>query len=446
MTAIHVLKLSKQYQIGATQGICRYRTFREALTDAAAAPVRRMRRLRGQVPEAETIWALRDVDLEVQRGEVVGIIGRNGAGKSTLLKILSRITHPTSGRVEIRGRLASLLEVGTGFHPELTGRENIFLNGAILGMRRSEISRKFDEIVAFAEVEKFIDTPVKRYSSGMYLRLAFAVAAHLEPEILVVDEVLAVGDAEFQKKCLGKMGDVARQGRTVLFVSHQLAAVKSLCSRVVQIHRGTVVRDGEPTSVVHQYLTDGSSELTPERVWPDSAECPGNPQCRLRALRVVGADGQLNGTYPSSQPIIVEMEFDLTSLHPALCVGLDVINRDGVVVFRSMQNDRHEREWPVLKIGWNRLRCVIPPGLLNYGAYFVAPKIGLHAMAWILNGDAEVGFEVQLDHSESPFWNMTHPEKFVGVIAPCLRWQAAEGQEATDEFSTTVRPAEEALT
>ena len=249
--AIRVENLSKLYTLGKRE---RYRTLRDTLTDALAAPFRRLRNGASPETEAETLWALKDVSFEVKHGEVLGVIGRNGAGKSTLLKILSRITEPTGGRAEIHGRVGSLLEVGTGFHPELTGRENIFLNGAILGMKKAEILRKFDEIVAFAEVEKFIDTPVKHYSSGMYVRLAFAVAAHLEPEILIVDEVLAVGDAEFQKKCLGKMGDVAAEGRTVLFVSHNMGAVTSLCTRVVCLANGTVIGNGEPRQVIQEYL------------------------------------------------------------------------------------------------------------------------------------------------------------------------------------------------
>jgi lipopolysaccharide transport system ATP-binding protein len=249
--AIRVEGLSKSYRIGELASRYDYTTFREAVGRAVTAPFRR-RRAKGS-EEDTTVWALKDVSFDVQPGEVVGIIGRNGAGKSTLLKILSKITKPTSGRVEIRGRVASLLEVGTGFHPELTGRENIYLNGAILGMMRREIDRKFDEIVAFAEVEKFIDTPVKRYSSGMYLRLAFAVAAHLEPEILIVDEVLAVGDASFQKKCLGKMGEVAKQGRTVLFVSHNLAAVQRLCAHGLLLSSGRLTVSDDISRVVQSY-------------------------------------------------------------------------------------------------------------------------------------------------------------------------------------------------
>jgi lipopolysaccharide transport system ATP-binding protein len=261
--AIRVENLSKRYSIGVSgQGMFRYKALRDTLTDALYAPFRAVGSLlSGQRPTVSGrpsdnyIWALKDVSFEVQRGEVVGIIGRNGAGKTTLLKVLSRITEPTEGYAEIHGRVGSLLEVGTGFHPELTGRENIYLNGAILGMKKAEIELKFDEIVAFAEIEKFIDTPVKHYSSGMYVRLAFAVAAHLEPEILLVDEVLAVGDVAFQKKCLGKMGEVATEGRTVLFVSHNMTAIQSLCSRSILLDRGKIIWDGPTARVVERYLS-----------------------------------------------------------------------------------------------------------------------------------------------------------------------------------------------
>ena len=249
--------------------------------------------MRSSTPDDTDLWALRDVSFEVKRGEVVGIIGRNGAGKSTLLKILSRITEPTAGSAKIHGRVGSLLEVGTGFHPELTGRENIYLNGAILGMRRAEIERKFDEIVAFAEIERFLDTPVKRYSSGMYVRLAFAVAAHLEPEILLVDEVLAVGDAQFQKKCLGKMGDVAKEGRTVLFVSHNMVAVQTLCQRAFWLDSGQLKAQGEVGTIVTTYLRAGLAEDdVTERVWPDIATAPGNETVRLHRISVRPEDGK----------------------------------------------------------------------------------------------------------------------------------------------------------
>jgi lipopolysaccharide transport system ATP-binding protein len=275
-----------------------YRTLRESVMHAATAPLRKLRRARpadgsGDAADATELWALRDVNFDVQPGEVLGIIGRNGAGKSTLLKILSRITHPTDGSVEIRGRVGSLLEVGTGFHPELTGRENIYLNGAILGMGRKEIARKFDEIVEFAEVAKFLDTPVKRYSSGMYTRLAFAVASHLEPEVLVVDEVLAVGDAAFQKKCLGRMGQVSREGRTVLFVSHNMSAVKSLCTRGVLIEGGRVAYEGSVDVAVNRYL-DAGSEAARTGIIPEDAHrvCDIKGMARLRSVRLTDLDGQ----------------------------------------------------------------------------------------------------------------------------------------------------------
>lgn len=256
--AIRVSGLRKRYQIGAKQQ--EYETFRETLVSAVTAPFRRFSRLRGsQVSEKEMIWALKDISFEVNHGEVLGLIGRNGAGKTTLLRILTRITWPTEGRAEVYGRVGSLLEVGTGFHPELTGRENVYLNGALLGMKKAEIDRKFDEIVAFSGIEQFLDTPVKRYSSGMYVRLAFSVAAHLEPEILLVDEVLAVGDTEFQRKCLGKMEGVAKEGRTVLFVSHNLAAVQNLCTRAIVVEGGELTRDAGTIEAIEYYLSSFES-------------------------------------------------------------------------------------------------------------------------------------------------------------------------------------------
>jgi len=301
--AITAEALGKRYRIGAVREP--YYTLRDAIVAAVKAPARLLSRL-GRGGERDTIWALKEVSFEVKRGEVVGVIGRNGAGKSTLLRILSRITKPTEGHAEIHGRVGSLLEVGTGFHPELTGRENIFLNGSILGMKRREIARKFDEIVAFAEVEKFIDTPVKRYSSGMQVRLAFAVAAHLEPEILLVDEVLAVGDAAFQKKCLGKMGDVAAEGRTVLFVSHNMAAVGSMCARGLVMSSGHTIYDGETSGAIAEYFRSFSQRRPTSDIRFPSDNKPG----QIRRVKLETAEEQ-DDSIEFSKPIEfrIEVEF-----------------------------------------------------------------------------------------------------------------------------------------
>jgi lipopolysaccharide transport system ATP-binding protein len=310
--AIRVEGLSKKYQLGGYAQP--YNTLRASLVDVAAAPLRAASRLtrrpgtEGEGGRRPEFWALKDVSFDVRQGEVLGIIGRNGAGKSTLLKLLSQITAPTKGCIKMKGRVASLLEVGTGFHPDLTGRENVFLNGAILGMARADITRKFDEIVAFAEVEKFIDTPVKHYSSGMYLRLAFAVAAHLEPEILVVDEVLAVGDAAFQKKCLGTMGSVAHAGRTVLFVSHNMPAIRSLCHRAILLQAGRQAMSGSATSVVASYLAAGA-EAPSERVWRDVQAAPGNAKARVHAVRVRDANGDLAMQIAIDSEMTIEVEY-----------------------------------------------------------------------------------------------------------------------------------------
>ncbi|MGD8815029.1 MAG: ABC transporter ATP-binding protein, partial [Anaerolineales bacterium] len=315
--AISVKNIGKQYRIGAPQA--RYRTFRDSISQTVQAPFRRMRRLlRGEAYGAKDMekefWALKDVNFDVNPGEVIGIIGRNGAGKSTLLKVLSRITEPTEGRAEIRGRIGSLLEVGTGFHHELTGRENIFLNGAILGMRRTEIEERFDRIVAFAEIERFIDTPVKHYSSGMYVRLAFAVAAHLEPEIMLVDEVLAVGDASFQKKCLGKMGEVATEGRTVLFVSHNMGAIVSLCNRCLLIEEGRIIKDGEVNDVTSYYqsrLYSADDDVSDLR----DVERYGSGRAKFTAVKLSyqHADGTPLSVMQTGKDTIIEVQIQASS-------------------------------------------------------------------------------------------------------------------------------------
>jgi len=361
---IKVEHLSKQYRLGSRDAA--YATVREALVNAATAPLRMLRR-NGRRKQ-ETIWSLQDVSFEVTPGEVVGIIGRNGAGKSTLLRILSRVTQPTSGRAELYGRVGSLLEVGTGFHPELSGRENIFLNGSILGMRRKEIERRFDEIVAFAEVEKFIDTPVKRYSSGMYVRLAFAVAAHLEPEILIVDEVLAVGDANFQKKCLGKMGDIAREGRTVIFVSHNMSAVQRLCTRGLLLDGGRIHKDASVAETISQYLRTGLDQHG-ERVFGAAGRKPGfdDGTVVLERIRAMDAAGNMRADFDVKEPVIVEVEYRVTRQQHALNVHLYFRNQGGETVFVSMDNlDTAFHDEPPAA-GLYRARCTVPPDLLNQG-------------------------------------------------------------------------------
>jgi len=319
--------------------------------------------------DGEELWALRAISFTVEQGEVLGIIGRNGAGKSTLLKILSRVTAPTSGKIKVKGRIASLLEVGTGFHPDLTGRENIYLNGSILGMSRKEIERKFDEIVDFAEVEKFIDTPVKRYSSGMYVRLAFAVAAHLEPEILVVDEVLAVGDAEFQKKCLGKMSEVAGRGRTVLFVSHNLGSIRQICSRGILINNGRLTLDSSVSEVIQEYLQKGHSQLG-ERLWGDIETAPGDDVVRLSAARVLNETSEICTTFDVRDSVLLEAEYRVLQEIP-LDAYFFLYNEMGVCVFVSLDNNDSPWRNSVRPIGLYRETCRIPSDFLNVGQFSV---------------------------------------------------------------------------
>ncbi|HEX8353974.1 MAG TPA: ABC transporter ATP-binding protein [Pyrinomonadaceae bacterium] len=341
---IRVDGISKKYRLGARRA--GQTTLRDVIADAARSPLAAFGRRGAARRDDAPLWALRDVSFEVRPGEVVGVIGRNGAGKSTLLKILSRITEPTAGRAELYGRASSLLEVGTGFHPELTGRENIFLNGAILGMRRGEIMRRFDEIVAFSEVERFIDTPVKHYSSGMHMRLAFAVAAHLEPEILIVDEVLAVGDAQFQKKCLGKMGSVAKAGRTVLFVSHNMAAVTNLCRRGLVLERGRVAYAGTQTEAVARYL---ASCNTTGRSLRDRADRAGSGEVRVVAVEVRDSAGRALDVAASGQDVDICLRYEaLHGFHsPRVVAGLCVKTHFDTPVF--LQHNRLTRdEWGAL--------------------------------------------------------------------------------------------------
>jgi lipopolysaccharide transport system ATP-binding protein len=358
------------------------------------------------------------VSFEVRPGEVVGVVGRNGAGKSTLLKVLSRITEPTEGRAVVRGRLGSLLEVGTGFHPELTGRENVYLNGAILGMRAREIGRKFDEIVAFSEVERFLDTPVKRYSSGMYVRLAFAVAAHLEPEILVVDEVLAVGDASFQRKCLGKMRDVAGAGRTVLFVSHNMTAVQGLCSRAVWLDGGGLAGDGPAREVVPRYLQTACASQT-ERVWDDPAAAPGNGAFRLRKASVRPAGGAAPGGLITVRTPLV-LEFEYWNLQPGarLNLSLHVFNDEGVRLFNT--GPVREPLWHgrPFEAGLYRSTCLIPGDLLNDGAHRVQLMAVEDQARVIYNMDGALVFDVADEREATCRYHGDWP----GALRPALDW------------------------
>jgi lipopolysaccharide transport system ATP-binding protein len=386
--AIHAEQLSKRYHIGRVQP--RYRTLRDTIVETFQAPFRRASRiLRGQAHGAsemeEALWALKDLTFDVNHGDVVGIIGRNGAGKSTLLKVLSRITEPTSGFARVYGRVGSLLEVGTGFHPELTGRENISLNGAVLGMRRHEIERKFDEIVAFSGVEKFIDTPMKHFSSGMQLRLAFAVAAHLEPEILVIDEVLAVGDAEFQRKCLGKMGDVAREGRTILFVSHHMPAVERMCNKGILLVDGQIADQGSIHKVINTYLHSGIQKLG-ERVWENRNLAPGSDAVRLHAVRAVRhADGEVVHQLTVKEAFDLHIEFWVLKPGYDLDASLYLYNEEGDLLF--MTSDFQDPTWHrrPRDPGLHRSICHIPANFMNEGTIRILVGISanphtLHAL------------------------------------------------------------------
>src|ERR1700677_4164981 len=369
-TMISVENVGKLYTLKHKIAGERYSTFRDVITRVALAPFRALsgkgRNTAGSNAEtAEDFWAIKDVSFQVNQGDVVGIIGANGAGKSTLLKILSRITEPTIGRIRIKGRVASLLEVGTGFHAELTGRENIFLNGAVLGMSRTEIKDKFDEIVAFAGVEQFLDTPVKRYSSGMYVRLAFAVAAHLEPEILVVDEVLAVGDAQFQKKCLGKMQQVRRQGRTILFVSHNMAAITSLCSLVAWMEQGTLHAVGHPGDMVRRYLLGATGDdHSGVRNLESVPRMDGDLKVRFRQICLANSEGKTTGRFSVGEPIsvILEMESDIAVKGE---VGFTIKTIEGMDLFTSSSND--SGQLLNMRPGVFELRATMQPNYLRPG-------------------------------------------------------------------------------
>lgn len=423
---IKVENLSKRYLIGHQN--VRNDGLRHVIEDALRSPWHWFKNRREQRKNSsEEFWALKNLSFEIKRGEVVGIIGRNGAGKSTLLKILSRITEPTSGRITIDGRVASLLEVGTGFHWELTGRENIFLNGAILGMSKAEIKRKFDEIVAFSEVEKFLDTPVKRYSSGMYVRLAFAVAAHLEPEILIVDEVLAVGDAGFQKKCLGKIQDVSSHGRTVLFVSHSMPTILRLCKRVILLQRGTLTGDGSAEEMTRKYLSSGTDrDRAAERIWETPEKAPGDGVARLHAVRVRNSRGEVTETIDVSEPFEIEVEYWNLQDRIKPTVSIHFTNQDGVQLFVSNDFSNHDWWSSARQPGRVRARCRVPAHLLAEGQIFILAAVcsynpdHIHA----LERDA-VSFQT-IDQYDVEKVREKYTRPWPGALRPKLEWRVEQ--------------------
>jgi len=431
--AIKVENMSKLYRIGLKEEI--HDTFSGALIDYIKSPLKNYRKYRSLYKfddinsnndyessknPSDIIWALRDVSFEVKEGEVLGIIGSNGAGKSTLLKILSRITPPTKGYAKIRGRVSSLLEVGTGFNPELTGRENIYLNSTILGMTKKEVDIKFDEIVNFSGVEKFIDTPVKRYSSGMKVRLAFSVAAHLEPEILIVDEVLAVGDAEFQKKCLNTMEKVGREGRTVLFVSHNMPAIIRLCDRVILLNDGGVIEDGISHQVVRNYLS-ANSNTTAEREWLDKDKAPGGEVSRLLAVRVMTEDDGITDKVDIRKPVKIEMEYEVIKSGYVLLPHYSLFNEEGIPIFMTLDLDTTWRQRPRPE-GRYVSTVLIPGNLLAEGTVYVTPSlVTLNPnKSQFFERDAICFLVIDDFHGDSARGDWTG--QFRGIVRPVLKW------------------------
>jgi lipopolysaccharide transport system ATP-binding protein len=420
--AIEAEGIGKRYVIGTAAE--RHDTLVNVIAHAAKSPLRALRRR--ELDETNSFWALRDVSFALKQGEVLGVVGRNGAGKSTLLKVLSRITEPTRGRAQIRGRVGALLEVGTGFHPELTGRENVFLNGSILGMDMDVIKRRFDEIVEFSGVGKFIDTPVKRYSSGMYLRLAFAVAAHLEPDILIVDEVLAVGDAQFQKKCLGQLAEVTSHGRTVLFVSHNMAAVQSLCTRAILLKGGTLVQDGTPREIVHSYLAAGAEQME-TREW-EGDDAPGGAEFRLRRLRVV-QNGEALARVDMSEPFAVELTYDI---HESMRdfnidVVLETAHGDPVLHSRMLLS---EDELGTVAPGRYVTRATLPADTLMAGTYWITISANITGAQLLTAVEHVLSFDVE---QTDPRMSRVPEGAWRSVLSPrAVRWSSTPDRLLVD--------------
>lgn len=424
--AIKVENLHKLYRLGIKDET--KDTLAATLVSWLKAPQKNFKQLRslGQFDldsnDPDVLHALNDVSFEVKHGEVLGIIGRNGAGKSTLLKVLSRITEPTAGRVTINGRVASLLEVGTGFHPELSGRENIYMNGTILGMTKKEIDRKFDEIVDFSGVEKFLDTPIKRYSSGMKVRLAFSVAAHLEPEILIIDEVLAVGDAEFQRKCLGKMEEVSKGGRTVLFVSHNMDAVSQLCTVCLQLEAGQVSDwDFNVNSIVQKYLNKCFTG-DQETMWVAGEDAPAFNSFSPKKFSILDKNGAiLNPPARVDDGVFVSCEFFVEEIEPALTVGYAIYSDSGQLIFMSFHTDGPRNIWPNIKQGYNSLKAWLPGRLLNAGRYRIELLAALYQRGWLIKpGSMRIMLQLDLSGgiSHSPYWTDVRQ----GLLAPEIDW------------------------
>jgi len=416
---IRAENLSKKYMISVNRD-AQGGSLAERLNDGTRKLLTLRSPFSAQSLVKEEVWPLKDVSFEIRAGEVVGIIGRNGAGKSTLLKILSRITEPTSGRAEMYGRVGTLLEVGTGFHPELTGRDNIYLSGIILGMKKQEIDKRFDEIVAFSGIEKYIDTPVKRYSSGMYVRLAFAVGAHLEPEILIVDEVLAVGDSQFQKKCLDKMHDIGEHGRTVLFVSHNMDAVTRLCKRVILLDKGKVIADGPAHHVVGTYMHAGASSRG-SKEWTDLSTAPGDDVARLCAVRVKSVDGQILDVIDIRQSFAIELEIEVLQSGWVLNPNLGLFTETGQCLFEAFDLDPDWRGRP-RPLGRYISSAWIPGNLLAEGVHFVSAFcVSIDPPREIIKVEEVVGFRV-VDSHEGDSARGDFMGEMWGAIRPMLKW------------------------
>jgi len=417
-SAIEINNLYKRYII-RHQKREQYTALRDVITEKAInlfKSISRHNKKSPQVIKKEEFWALKDISFEVKAGEKIAIIGRNGAGKTTLLKVLSRITDPTRGMIKVRGRVASLLEVGTGFHPELTGRENIFLNGAVLGMSRAEIRKRFDEIVAFAEIEKFLDTPVKRFSSGMHVRLTFAIAAHLEPEILLIDEILAVGDAAFQKKCLGKMGDAAKEGRTILFVSHNMAAVQSLCDKAVLLDHGNVIKTGEMKEVVDYYLKS-MTKSSHIQSWSDPKLAPGDDSIRVNHIQVSSEENTSTKLITVNTPIKIDIDYWNLKHNTYLIVYLIIYNLEGTCVFATTTIEEPKWHGKEFKIGLYRSTCHIPANLLNDGTYRVKIVFGKDVSNLFFRMEDAIMFDIHEMERET-----TWISKWPGAVRPYLKW------------------------